>query len=184
MRFRQFEAVLFLATVLPLAGSGCGDSLPGQGIDAGQTVVYRDDWGVPHIYAPTAEAGLYAMGYAQAQDRPEQLLKNFLLALGEFASIAGEDAIEFDLRSRRWDHYGTARRHSETIDSNVRRHIRAFVDGMNDFYSQHPNDNPSWWKNRKIDPYMVVAWSRFFLYNWSIDEAYEDLGPLTILWSF
>jgi acyl-homoserine lactone acylase PvdQ len=45
--------------------------LPGPGGDVGKTVVYRDTWGVPHIYGPTIEAGLYAMGCAPALDRPE-----------------------------------------------------------------------------------------------------------------
>ena len=34
--------------------------MPGTGDDAGKTVIYRDTWGVPHIYAPDVEAGLYA----------------------------------------------------------------------------------------------------------------------------
>jgi hypothetical protein len=59
--------------------------LPGNGPDAGQTVVYRDTWGVAHIYAPSVEAGLFAMGWAQAQDQPEELLKNMLRGMGELA---------------------------------------------------------------------------------------------------
>ena len=74
-------------------------SIPGQGIDVGKTVLYRDTWGIPHIYAPTVEAGLYAEGYAQAQDRPVQLLRNLKIAMGEFAEISGEDAIPQDLLS-------------------------------------------------------------------------------------
>lgn len=58
--------------------------MPGTGPDAGRTVVYRDDWGVPHIYAPSVEAGLFAMGWAQAQDRPEDLLKNMLRGIGNW----------------------------------------------------------------------------------------------------
>jgi acyl-homoserine lactone acylase PvdQ len=66
------------------------ETLPGTGDDVGQTVIYRDTWGIPHIYAPTVEQGLYAMGRAQAEDRPEQLLINIKMALGEYASIVGK----------------------------------------------------------------------------------------------
>ena len=31
--------------------------------------IYRDEWGVPHIYASTEEDAIFAMGYCQAQDR-------------------------------------------------------------------------------------------------------------------
>ena len=46
-------------------------------------MLYRDTWGVAHIYAPTREAGAYAQGWGQAQDRPEQLLINLTMGLGE-----------------------------------------------------------------------------------------------------
>ena len=46
---------------------------------------YRDTYGVPHIYSESAEAGFYAVGYAQAEDRLEELLKNYLRATGEMA---------------------------------------------------------------------------------------------------
>ena len=46
-----------------MATWAAGEGLPRTGRDAGETVVYRDTGGVPHIYAPSVEAGLYAMGW-------------------------------------------------------------------------------------------------------------------------
>lgn len=149
--------------------------LPGTGADAGKTVVYRDTLGVPHIYAPTVEAGMYAMGWAQAEDRPEELLKSLLIAIGEFSSIAGPAALQSDIRSHMWDHYGISKRLIERVRPDVRRTNQEYVRGMNDFYAAHPQDLPAWWGDRKIDEYMIMAFSRLFLYNWSIDDAYSDL---------
>ena len=56
------RTVWCLAAVV-IAAMGCvagSPPLPGEGDDAGRTVVYRDTWGVPHPYAPTVEEGLYA----------------------------------------------------------------------------------------------------------------------------
>jgi len=39
----------------------------------------------------------------------------------------------------------------------------------------YPDDIPSWWGKRNVDEYMVVAFSRFFLYAWSIGQAFGDL---------
>jgi acyl-homoserine lactone acylase PvdQ len=167
--------VLVSLAACGLRSGGPGATLPGEGADAGKTVVYRDTWGVPHIYAPTPEAGLYAMGWAQAQDRPEQLLVNFALALGEYSRVAGEAGVQPDLRSRMWDHYGAAQRGIDQLRPELRAHVEAFVSGMNDFYAEHPQDVPEWWGARQIDAAMVLAFGRLFLYNWSIDEAYEDL---------
>ncbi len=155
--------------------SASGAALPGTGADAGKTVLYRDTWGVAHIYAPTAEAGLYAMGWAQAEDRGEQLLQNILIAIGEISSIAGPSQVQTDLRSRMFDHYGVAKREWNHIPPTVQSHVRAFARGMNDFFAAHPESNPPWWGARQIDEYMIIAFGRLFLYNWSIDEAYGDL---------
>ena len=34
---------------------------------------------------------------------------------------------------------------------------------------------PSWWGDRKVDEYMVVAFFRFFLYGWSVGQVFDDL---------
>src|SRR5581483_10684353 len=47
--------------------------------------IYRDTWGVPHIEAATEEAGFYALGYAQAQDRLPELLGSLLWVRGRLA---------------------------------------------------------------------------------------------------
>jgi len=104
MQGRRRFFVLMAAVALGIAGLAFAADLPGGGEDAGKTVVYRDTWGVPHIYAPTAEAGLYAMGWAQAEDRPEELLKNFARAMGESARFEGPDGIEDDTVNHMVDH--------------------------------------------------------------------------------
>jgi len=149
--------------------------LPGVGADAGKTVVYRDMWGVPHIYAPSAEAGLYAMGWAQAEDRPAELLKNFMRAMGESAKFDGPAAVQSDMIAHLWDNYGTSKRNFDKIRPQIREQLRAFVNGVNGFYAGHRADVPSWWGDRRVDEYMVVAFFRFFLYGWSIGQVFDDL---------
>ena len=85
-------------------------ALPGTGADAGRIVLYRDTWGVAHIYAPTVDDGLYAQGYAQAEDRPEQLLMNFKMAMGELTEVMGQAGETASLLSLLFDHYGIAQR--------------------------------------------------------------------------
>ena len=173
---RLLPAACLVGVVLSI-GASCSSppALPGAGEDEGRTVVYRDSWGVPHIYAPTIADGLYAMGWAQAQDRPEQLLMNFLLAIGEFSSIAGPDAVPSDLRSHLFDHLGAGRKAVDSMAPELRAEVQAFADGINAFYDEHPEDLPAWWGDRRVDVPMVLAFGRLFLYNWSIDEAYGDL---------
>jgi acyl-homoserine lactone acylase PvdQ len=181
---RATRPALVMMVVIVCACSHRED-LPGAGDDRGRTVLYRDTWGVAHIYAPTVAAGLYAEGWAQAEDRPEQLLRNLMMATGEYESISGDQEVpmrgrtrgasDLDLRSRMWDHIGVARRSWGDLRPEVREQLAAYVDGINDYYAAHPADVPAWWKGRRVDPYMIVAFARFFAYTWSIDEAYADL---------
>jgi len=171
---RTWRGVLACGLVM-VAALASAEALPGTGEDGGKTVLYRDTWGVAHIYADTVEGGLYAMGWAQAEDRPEALLKNLLRALGESARFEGPDGLQADTVSQLWDLYGTAKAGADRIQPEVRRHVQAFARGVNDWYKSHPEDVPVWWGDRKVDEFMIVAFGRLFLYSWSIDDAFSDL---------
>lgn len=175
MQRRYYFSTVITALALGIAGLAFAADLPGAGADAGKTVVYRDTWGVPHIYAPTAEAGLYAMGWAQAEDRPEELLKNFARAMGESARFAGPDGVEDDTVNHMFDHYGVSKRRFDVLSPKVQGYLQAYAQGINDFYAKHPSDMPEWWGGRPVDAYMAVAFGRMFLYTWSIDDALDDL---------
>lgn len=170
--FRISLAVCFIALASTLTPA---QNLPGAGEDEGKTVVYRDTWGIPHIYAPTVEAGMFAMGWAQAEDRPEELLKNLARGMGESARFSGEGGVQGDVLARMWDHYGVAQREVDTLLPAVRSHMQAYVDGVNAFYAAHPQDRPAWWGDRPVDVPMVIAFGRLFLYSWSIDDGFGDL---------
>ncbi|HEY5645292.1 MAG TPA: penicillin acylase family protein, partial [Pseudomonadales bacterium] len=149
--------------------------LPGTGDDSGRTVVYRDTFGVPHIYAPTVEDGLYAQGWAQAQDRPEQLLLNLKMALGELTEVNGDDGVSTSLVSHLFGHVRNAQASMAAVTDAERRRIAAFANGITDYYAAHPEDVPSWWQHPAVTVEMIDAFGRMFLYNWSIDEALGDL---------
>lgn len=187
----RWPEALLLGLLLALAGACQPDApgpaiesaasaaplpLPGQGDDVGKTVIYRDTWGVPHIYAPDVASGLFAMGWAQAQDRPDQTLRSLKTALGELASVVGPGAVPSDLRARMFGHLETSRDAVEALPADRRQQIEAFAAGVRAFYAAHPEDLPAWWGDRPIETAMFDAFGRFFLYNWSISEAYGDLA--------
>ena len=150
-------------------------ALPGQGEDADRTVIYRDSFGVPHIYAPTVEAGLYAQGWAQAEDRPTQLLMNLKIALGELTELAGEGGVQTSLIAHMFGHMRNAALSVADMTETERNRLIAFANGITDFYRANPEDVPPWWNHPEVTPEMIDAFGRMFLYNWSIDEAMGDL---------
>ena len=51
--------------------------------------VYRDRWGVPHIYATSQQDLFVAQGFVQAQDRLWQMETNRRLAAGRLSEVLG-----------------------------------------------------------------------------------------------
>src|SRR5947199_9700041 len=77
---------------------------PAAAKDAEEVVIYRDDFGVPNIFAATEEGAVYGMGYAQAEDRLEELLKQYRRAEGTMAEAFGPEFVKHDYRQRVWQH--------------------------------------------------------------------------------
>lgn len=174
---RKFSLTL---TLFLVAAAAFAADLPGTGKDTGKTVVYRDTWGVPHIYAPTPEAGMYAMGWAQAEDRPEELLKNLLRGAGEIASVEGKDTLDTDKVVAMWDLYNASKAHFAELEAKNPQPpgvglVKSFVRGINDYYKKNPQAKPAWWGDRQVEPGMVLAFGRIFLQNWSFDDGFDDL---------
>src|SRR5262245_28296013 len=74
------------------------------GTETNVATIYRDEFGIPHVFAPTLESAAYAVGYAQAEDRLEELLKNYRKANGTMAEVFGPEYFRHDLIQRMWRH--------------------------------------------------------------------------------
>src|SRR6188508_3376437 len=71
---------------------------------AQRATIYRDTWGVPHIYADREEDGWYGLGYATAHDEMDWILRITLAARGDAAAALGKEGLEYDIASRLWRH--------------------------------------------------------------------------------
>ncbi len=148
------------------------------------TTIRRDQFGVPHIFAPSLEHAAYAAGYAQAEDRLEELLKNYRRASGTMAEVFGADHFDADLRQRVMRHATVSQTRYNAISPKMRGVIEWYQAGIKQFMKDHPEQVPSW--SRPIQPWEVVALGRFIIWNWPMGEAAADLkraglefGPLS-----
>jgi len=62
--------------------------------------VYRDEFGVPHVFAEDTTALFYAQGYLMAQDRLFQMEKFRRLAAGRLSELAGAATLDIDKTMR------------------------------------------------------------------------------------
>src|SRR6516165_5162224 len=116
--------------VLILVGSSAMAAEPAED---SSTTIYRDDYGIPHIYAPTLEAAAFAMGYAQAEDRLEELLKNYRRAAGTMAEVFGPRFYEDDLAQRTWRHAEISRAGYPRVSAKMRAVLEAYIAGVRQF---------------------------------------------------
>lgn len=140
---------------------------------AEKVTIYRDEWGVPHIYAQTEEGVAYGLGWAQAEDRLEQLLKNYRLAAGTMAEVFGEQWIEHDWQQRFVGHEEVSRRRYRELPAKIRSVIEAYQHGVKDYMKRHPEQVPAW--APKIEPWQVVALGRYIIFNWPMGRAMAEL---------
>ncbi len=135
--------------------------------------ILRDEFGVPHIFATTAAAAGYGSGYAQAEDRLEELLRNYRKAEGTMSEVFGENWFRHDYRQRLWRHRRVAEEHYKELDPRTRAIIEAFQAGVKQFMAEHPDQVPVW--APKIEPWQVVALGRYIIWGWPEGEAGGDL---------
>lgn len=140
---------------------------------AGEARIYRDGWGVPHVYGTAPAEVLYALGYAQAQDRLPSVLRNYLSATGEMASVFGPAFIERDFRNRIQGHGEIARRGIDQLDPEIHRLVSSYVSGIAAYMSENPLTIPKW--AFKPDPHHVLALARSLAWRELDRQATKEL---------
>lgn len=139
-----------------------------------EVTIYRDTWGVPHIYGESEAAVSFTLGYAQAEDRLETVLKAFRKAEGTMAEAFGEEWIEHDYQQRLCGHAEVSKRRYHELSEQSQRNIEAFVHGIKKYMKEHPDEVPEW--TPEPEPYHVVALSRYVVWGWPLGQAKGDLG--------
>lgn len=138
-----------------------------------EATLYRDEFGIPHVYAATLESAAFAVGYAQAEDRLEELLKNYRRAQGTMAEVFGPSHYRTDVTQRMFRHGEISREKYLQISQKMRAVIEAYQAGIKQFMKEHPEQVPGW--AQEIHPADVVALGRFIIWGWPMGEAGGDL---------
>ena len=144
-----------------------------RGQTTNDATLYRDEFGIPHVYAPTLEAAAFAVGYAQAEDRLEELLKNYRRANGTLAEVFGPSQVRNDMIQRLFRHAEFSREKYGQLSPKTRRVIEAYQAGIKQFMKEHPDQVPAW--AQVIHPWDVVALGRYIIWGWPLGEAGEKL---------
>ncbi len=140
---------------------------------AGEAEILRDEFGVPHVFADQLEDAAYAVGYAQAEDRLEELLKNYRKAEGTMSEAFGAEWYRHDYLQRMWRHAAISREKYNDVSPKMRACIEAYQAGIKQFIKDHPEQVPKW--APELHPAQVIALGRYMIWGWPMGEAGSDL---------
>ena len=106
------------------------------GLDAPVTV-YRDEMGIPHIYASTLHDLFMAQGYVHAQDRFWQMDAWRHIGSGELSSMFGKAQIETDsfLRTLGWRQLAEAE--YAALSDESKDILNSYAAGVNAYLGEH-----------------------------------------------
>jgi len=145
-----------------------------QPISGKQVTVYRDKWGVPHIFADTDAAAAYGLGYAQAEDRLADIYENVRTAIGRAAEVFGEDRAQIDVAMQLVRNAEVAQASYEKAPPYLRELAENFVAGVNEYVARHPEKKPAWALD--LQPWHCSAIGRTLIMKWPLGTIYDDLG--------
>lgn len=152
--------LLFLAgaCALPCAArTGGAGELARWRQEAQSVTLYRDNWGIAHVYGKTDADAVFGMEYAQAEDDFNRVEANYIDALGWRAQADGESAIYTDLRSQLFVDPEELRAEYARCPPWLRKLMDAFADGLNYYLYTHAEVKPR--VITHFEPWMALAFT-------------------------
>lgn len=100
-----------------------------------EVTVYRDERGMPHIYAASEKDLYFATGYVMAQERLWQMDLIRRATTGRLSEIFGESMVQTDLFLRSLDMTNKSKMILSNEDEAIIDCMRAYADGVNGYIS-------------------------------------------------
>ncbi len=121
--------------------------------------IYRDTYGVPHVFGRTDASTVFGFAYAQAEDNFWRVEENFILALGRASELYGQKSLEEDRLNRALEIPRLAREEYARLDPRMRSLCDAFAAGFNYYLARHTEVRPR--LLTKIEPWYTLAFIRY-----------------------
>ncbi|MCC6794993.1 MAG: penicillin acylase family protein [Candidatus Hydrogenedentes bacterium] len=161
------------ASVEPATQEAAVTPPQGEPASGKQVTIYRDKWGVPHIYSETDAGAAFGLGYAQAEDRLSDIYANGRIATGTAAEAFGEGELRTDFAMRLVQNTEMAQQSYQNAPDYLKELADSFVAGVNAYVSKHPDKKPEW----AIDfqPWHCSAIGRAMIMKWPLGTVFDDL---------
>jgi penicillin amidase len=142
--------------------------------------IYRDEYGIPHIYANNQDDLFFAQGYAHAQDRFWQMEFWRHIGQGRLSEIAGEATVDNDKFIRTVGFHRmeeTAVSYYEQEQPEFMGILDAYSAGVNAYINENRDDLSVHFDILGLvkEPWEIEPWTPVNTVSWGVAMSY-DLG--------
>jgi acyl-homoserine-lactone acylase len=137
---------------------------------ARSVTIYRDTYGVPHIYGPTDASVVFGFMYARAEDEFFRIENYYTISLGRAAEVYGKNWLPVDILVHATELPRLSQEEYKRLSPKHKALCDAFADGLNYFLMTHPEVKPK--LITRFEPWYALAGERRF---WSL-YAFEWRG--------
>lgn len=151
---------------------------------ADSVTIYRDAYGSPHIDGPTDASVVFGFAYCQAEDYFWQLEDSYVMGMGRYAELYGEEGLKVDLINRAFQVPQRSQEDVQTLDPHAKMLVEAFTAGINHYLDTHPEVEPRLIK--RFEPWHMLAFGRQVILEmgWgktgvsrdTVPTAYEEIA--------
>ncbi|MHA8092688.1 penicillin acylase family protein [Aquirufa regiilacus] len=124
---------------------------------AKRVTIYRDSFGVPHIYGKSDADAVFGMLYAQCEDDFSRVERNYIEKLGRLAEVEGEKQIANDLYLRLIIDPVEAKADFHKSPTWLKKLLIAYADGINYYLHNHPEVKPALLTH--FEPWYPLLWT-------------------------
>ncbi len=181
--------VLSAAVFLSLSAAACAAPAPDAGaprqesaplVELAESVtIYRDDYGVPHIFGPTDASVVFGAAYARAEDEFDYMEQAVIKLLGRASEVSGEDWLAWDVFMRRLEIERHSRQEYLDAPAHIQALCEAFANGLNYFLETHPGVTPK--LIARFEPWHALVGYRLFHVSGVGGATLEQIGEAGVL---
>ena len=147
---------------------------------SGPVEVLRDERGVPHIFADTADDLAMAQGFVHAQDRFFEMDLRRHVTSGRLAELVGEAGLESDRVVRTLGWRRVAEQELPLLEPRTRRLLQSYADGVNAYIDRHASPSTMAFEyvvlGQRFTGYTVDEWTAVDSLAWLKAMAWDLKG--------
>ncbi len=126
-------------------------------MQAANVTIYRDNYGVPHIYGKSDADAVFGLLYAQCEDDFKRVELNYIEKLGRLAEVNGETSLYSDLYIRLLIDSSDAIADYKIAPLWLQKLLVAYADGINYFLYKNPSIKPA--LLTRFQPWFPLLWT-------------------------